>query len=42
MEGGVELLVERAVQAVRRYVTEGEWEEIRSTLTRDLAEIPPA
>jgi uncharacterized protein (DUF2267 family) len=42
VEGGVELLVERAVQAVRRYVTEGEWEEIRSTLTRDLAEILPA
>jgi uncharacterized protein (DUF2267 family) len=42
VEGGPGLLVERVVQAIRRYVTEGEWEDIRSTLPRELAEILPA
>jgi uncharacterized protein (DUF2267 family) len=42
VEGGAGLLVERVAQAIRRYVTEGEWEGIRSTLPRELAEILPA
>ena len=42
VEGGLGLLVERVVQAIRRYVTEGEWEDIRSTLPRGLGDILPA
>jgi uncharacterized protein (DUF2267 family) len=40
--GGPGLLLERVVQAIRRYVTEGEWQDIRSGLPRDLAEMLPA
>ena len=42
IEGGAELLTERVVRALRRYVTEGEWEDIRSTLPKELAGILPA
>jgi uncharacterized protein (DUF2267 family) len=37
VEGGVELLVQRVVQAVRRFVTDGEWDDVLATLPRDLA-----
>jgi uncharacterized protein (DUF2267 family) len=42
VEGGVELLVTRVLDALRRYVTEGEWDEVRSTLPRDLRALVPA
>jgi len=37
VEGGVELLVQRVVQAIRRFVTDGEWDDVLATLPRDLA-----
>ena len=40
--GGIELLVQRVLQALRRYVTEGEWDEVRSSLPKDLRELVPA
>jgi uncharacterized protein (DUF2267 family) len=42
VEGGAELLTERVVQALWRYVSEGEWEDIRSSLPKELAQILPA
>jgi uncharacterized protein (DUF2267 family) len=37
VEGGVELLVQRVVQAMRRFVTDGEWDDVLASLPRDLA-----
>lgn len=37
IEGGIELLVQRVLQALRHHVTEGEWDDIRSSLPQDLA-----
>jgi uncharacterized protein (DUF2267 family) len=37
VDGGVETLVKRVLRALRSYVTDGEWEDIRSSLPRDLA-----
>jgi uncharacterized protein (DUF2267 family) len=42
VEGGVELLVTRVLDALRRYVTEGEWDEVRSSLPQDLRRLVPA
>jgi uncharacterized protein (DUF2267 family) len=42
VEGGTELLVQRVVHALRRYITQGEWDDIRSSLPKDLASILPA
>jgi uncharacterized protein (DUF2267 family) len=42
VEGGAELLAERVVQALRHYVSEGEWEDIRSSLPKELQQILPA
>jgi uncharacterized protein (DUF2267 family) len=42
VEGGSELLAERVVQALRRYVSEAEWEDVRSSLPKELAQILPA
>jgi uncharacterized protein (DUF2267 family) len=42
VEGGIELLVQRVVQALRSHVTEGEWEDVRSSLPKDLASILPS
>jgi uncharacterized protein (DUF2267 family) len=41
VDGGIELLVERVLRALRRYVTDGEWQDIASTLPRDLAAMLP-
>jgi uncharacterized protein (DUF2267 family) len=37
VDGGVETLVKRVLRALRSYVTDGEWEDIRSSVPRDLA-----
>lgn len=39
IEGGTELLVKRVMQALHRYVTPGEWNDIESTLPKDLAAV---
>jgi len=41
VEGGTEVLVERVLQALRRFITEGEWEDVRSSMPKDLAAILP-
>jgi uncharacterized protein (DUF2267 family) len=38
----MELLVQRVLQALREYITEGEWEDVRSTMPKDLVSILPA
>ncbi|MCU1499257.1 MAG: hypothetical protein JWM47_3210 [Acidimicrobiales bacterium] len=42
VEGGTELLVRRVLDALRRYVTAGEWEDVASVLPRDLAALIPS
>jgi len=42
VKGGIEQLVQRVLHALRRYVTEGEWEEVRSSLPKDLRTLVPA
>jgi uncharacterized protein (DUF2267 family) len=42
VQGGMELLVQRVLQALREYITEGEWEDVRSTMPKDLVSILPA
>jgi uncharacterized protein (DUF2267 family) len=42
IEGGIETLVKRVLHALRRYVTEGEWDEVRSTMPKDLRTLVPA
>jgi uncharacterized protein (DUF2267 family) len=42
VEGGTELLVGRVLAALRRFVTDGEWKDVRSSLPREFAEILPA
>lgn len=37
IEGGVELLVKRVAQAIRRFVSDGEWDDVLASLPRDLA-----
>jgi uncharacterized protein (DUF2267 family) len=40
--GGVELLVKRVLDALRRYVTPGEWADIASILPREMADLVPS
>lgn len=42
VEGGVEVLVNRVIQALRLYVTDGELEDVRASLPRDLAALLPS
>ena len=42
IEGGIETLVQRVMHALRRYVTEGEWDEVRSSMPKDLRALVPA
>ena len=37
VEGGIESLVHTVLQAVRRHVTDGEWNDIMAGMPRDLA-----
>jgi len=41
VDGGMERLVSTVLQALRRYVTEGEWEDIKSSISRDLRPLIP-
>jgi uncharacterized protein (DUF2267 family) len=41
VDGGMELLVRRVLAALRRYVTDGEWEDIKASVPRDLAAVLP-
>lgn len=41
VEGGTELLVQRVLRALQVHVTEGEWEDIKSSVPRDLASVLP-
>ena len=42
VDGGIETLVKRVLDALRNYVTEGEWEEVRSSMPNDLQSLVPA
>jgi uncharacterized protein (DUF2267 family) len=35
-------LVQRVLHALREYITDGEWEDVRSTMPKDLVSILPA
>jgi uncharacterized protein (DUF2267 family) len=39
--GGIERLVDTVVQALRRHITEGEWEDVRASLPKDLVAVLP-
>ncbi len=39
VEGGAERLVRVVLQALKHHVTEGEWEDVRSSVPRDLASL---
>ena len=39
VEGGMEHLVQTVVHSLRRYVTEGEWEDIKASLPRNLTSV---
>jgi uncharacterized protein (DUF2267 family) len=41
VEGGVEPLVQRVLQSLRRHITDGEWEDVKSTMPKDLATVLP-
>jgi len=41
VEGGVENLVRTVLNALRRHITEGEWDDIRSNVPKDLSTIIP-
>lgn len=41
VEGGVEPLVRTVLQALRRHITEGEWDDIKSSMPRALAAVLP-
>ena len=41
IEGGIENLERTVLQALRRYITEGEWDDIKATLPKDLAAALP-
>ncbi|SNT33422.1 Uncharacterized conserved protein, DUF2267 family [Actinomadura meyerae] len=40
-DGGMERLVSTVLQSLRQYVTEGEWEDIKSSISRDLRPLIP-
>jgi uncharacterized protein (DUF2267 family) len=41
VEGGVEHLVQVVLGALRQYITEGEWQDVRSSMPKDLVSILP-
>jgi uncharacterized protein (DUF2267 family) len=41
VHGGMELLVQTVLGALRRYLTDGEWEDIRTNMPKDLATVLP-
>jgi len=42
IEGSMERLVSTVLQALRQYVTEGEWRDIKSSISQDLRPLIPA
>lgn len=42
IEGGIKTLVKPVLHVLRRYVTEGEWDEVRSRMPKDLRTLVPA
>lgn len=41
VEGGIEPLVDSVLESLRLYITDGEWQEVKSMLPRDLARVLP-
>ncbi|WP_405148399.1 DUF2267 domain-containing protein [Sphaerisporangium sp. NBC_01403] len=41
VKGGAEHLIETVLNALRIYVTEGEWDDIKSSMPKELAEVLP-
>jgi uncharacterized protein (DUF2267 family) len=41
VKGGMERLVQTVIHPLRRHVTEGEWQDIKAGMSRDLASILP-
>ncbi len=41
VKGGVEPLVQTVFQSLRRYITDGEWEDVKSAMPKDLAAVLP-
>jgi uncharacterized protein (DUF2267 family) len=41
VEGGVEQLEYTVLQAVRRYISDGEWDDVKSAMPKDLAAALP-
>ena len=41
IEGGIENLERTVLRALRRYITDGEWDDIKATLPKDLATALP-
>jgi uncharacterized protein (DUF2267 family) len=41
IEGGIEHLVQTVLQALNRYVTQGEWDDIKSTMPKELVSVLP-
>nr|MDT0657504.1 DUF2267 domain-containing protein [Micromonospora sp. DSM 115978] len=41
VEGGAERVVRTVLNALRRHITEGEWEDVRASVPRDLSPIIP-
>ena len=41
VEGGAESVVRTVLNALRRHISEGEWEDVRASVPRDLATIVP-
>jgi uncharacterized protein (DUF2267 family) len=39
--GGIERLFDKVVQALRRHITEGEWEDVRANLPKDVVAVLP-
>jgi uncharacterized protein (DUF2267 family) len=39
--GGTECMVDVVIEAVRRYITEGEWQNVRASLPKDLVAVLP-
>jgi uncharacterized protein (DUF2267 family) len=41
VEGGMERLTKTVLRALREYITDGEWEDVKSIMPKDLARILP-
>lgn len=41
IDGGIELLVQRVLTALKRYVTDGEWNDIKSSMPKELSPVLP-